>query len=445
MSVDPAGYAAFAERIRRTGILTDPWLDGAPRFRERPVVLGASTWRSMCDAAEAIAAAYHELALLVERDPGVLDSYFHLTPWQKFMWLAHAPAWHGIARADVFLTAAGPRICELNSDTPSGQAEAVLLSRIALNDVTSHEAPDKGHAAAEDPNRFLEERFTSLIEAVAWRTARRPDSSLSVGILYPTEMPEDLSMISLYRGWFETRGWKVTLGSPFNLSPADDGRAALLGEPCDVILRHYKTDWWGERLHAWDDAPPFADTDPLEGPLTTLLAATVAGRTAVVNPFGSVVTQNKRSLAFFWDEIDRFPDATRDAIRAYIPETRRLEALLEADAAKFRAEKDRWVLKSDYGCEGDEVVLGIHCTAAEWDACLEHAVPGRWVAQERFDAETDAEGAVVNHGVYLVAGRAAGIYARIHPAQADAIALSVPVLVESDENVESDDDAGGAR
>ncbi len=432
MNPVPDCYAAFAERIRRTGILTDPWLDGAPRFREAPVVLDAATWRAMCDAAEAIAAAYHEQALLVEQDPGVLDSYFHLTPWQKFMWLAHAPAWHGIARADVFLTAAGPRICELNSDTPSGQAEAVLLSRIALNDFTSNEAQADGRPAVEDPNRFLEERFTSLIEAVACRTARGPGSALSVGILYPTEMPEDLSMVSLYRGWFEARGWKVTLGSPFNLAPAADGRAALLGEPCDVILRHYKTDWWGERSHAWDDAPAIPDADPLEGPLTTLLAATVEGRTAVVNPFGSVVTQNKRSLAFFWDEIERFPTATQDAIRAFIPETRRLEALVETDAAKLRAEKDRWVLKSDYGCEGDEVVLGIHCTAAEWDACLEHAVPGRWVAQERFDAETDADGAVVNHGVYLVAGRAAGIYARVHPAKSDAVALSVPVLVAGD-------------
>jgi hypothetical protein len=38
----------------------------------------------------------------------------------------------------------------------------------------------------------------------------------------------------------------------------------------------------------------------------------------------------------------------------------------------------------------------------------------------------------VNHGVYLVAGRAAGMYARIHPARADAAALSAPVLVAGD-------------
>ena len=32
-----------------------------------------------------------------------------------------------LARADVFLTDEGPRVCEINCDTPSGEAEAVTL------------------------------------------------------------------------------------------------------------------------------------------------------------------------------------------------------------------------------------------------------------------------------------------------------------------------------
>ena len=412
--VSGTGYAAYAARIRASRVLTDPWLAGAPRFRERPVTLDAATARRLQSAAEAVAAAYHHLALAVEREPALLDSFFALTPFQKLMWLAQAPLWHGIARADVFLTQGGPRVCELNSDTPSGQAEAVALSRLAAAD----------RPGFTDPNRDLESRFSSLIETLAPRRDRgRP---LSVGILYPTEMPEDLSMVSLYRSWFEARGWDVVLGSPFNLSASADGRAALLGRPCDVVVRHYKTDWWGERRPVWDDAADVPDTAPLEGPLTILLEAVLAGRTAVVNPFGAVVTQNKRSLAFFFEAADRLPPSVAAALRAVVPPTHRLETL---EAASLRREKDRWVLKSDYGCEGDEVVIGAACTQEEWDASLAHAVAPRWIAQERFDPIADGEGMVVNHGVYLVAGRSAGLYARVHGGATGTDALSVPVLV----------------
>ena len=38
---DPA-YEAFARRITASGVVTDPWVFGAPRFREEPVVVSAA-------------------------------------------------------------------------------------------------------------------------------------------------------------------------------------------------------------------------------------------------------------------------------------------------------------------------------------------------------------------------------------------------------------------
>jgi hypothetical protein len=96
---------------------------------------------------------------------------------------------------------------------------------------------------------------------------------------------------------------------------------------------------------------------------------------------------------------------------------------------QLRAQKDEWVLKSDYGAEGDEVCVGKVTDATEWAASLEHARKGHWIAQRYFDAKTDAVGASTNFGVYLVAGRAAGIYARVQAGPTDTTALSVPVLV----------------
>src|SRR5262249_45714309 len=161
----------------------------------------------------------------------------------------------------------------------------------------------------------LEERFCQLIATVA--PCRQPN----VGIVYPTELTEDLSMIQLYRGWFAARGWRVVLGSPFNLRPTGLRGVALLGTRCDVIVRPYKTDWWGERLPVWRDDPRFPDPRPLEQPLTALLAAELASGCAVVNPFGAVVAQNKRMMALLWEEIDRLSPASQAAVRAYLPQT----------------------------------------------------------------------------------------------------------------------------
>ena len=93
------------------------------------------------------------------------------------------------------------------------------------------------------------------------------------------------------------------------------------------------------------------------------------------------------------------------AVRAHLPVTLRLEA---ADRARLAAEQADWVLKSDYGCEGEEVIIGRQVPASEWRACLDQALPRRWIAQRYFQARQDAAGEIVNHGVYLVAGAPPG-------------------------------------
>src|SRR5581483_4657211 len=112
-----------------------------------------------------------------------------------------------------------------------------------------------------------------------------------VGIVYPTEMTEDLSMIALYRRWLIDAGVEVVLGSPFNLSLDADLGVRLLGERCDAIVRHYKTDWWSEREPVWKDAEPFRDRAPLVESLAVLFHGIASGSCALINPFGAVVSQ----------------------------------------------------------------------------------------------------------------------------------------------------------
>lgn len=411
-----ADYAAFAERVRGQGLLSDPWLGGKPRFSTQPQFISRRTREAVYEAAQAMAAAHDELARLVTRDPGLFDSYFRLGPVAKAIWESSAPRWHGIARADVFLTSDGPVLCELNSDTPSGQAEAITLSRLL--------ADERG----QDPNAALEARFCAWV-AFAARGIGKDLRGATVGLVYPTELTEDLGLVLLYERWLVGRGAKVVLGSPFNLGPSNDGRVALLGKPCDVILRHYKTDWWAEREPVWQSQPPFPDAEPLTQSLALLIAAELDGKLAVLNPLGAIIPQNKRSLALLWEEQSRFSRESQAAIARFLPPSFRLETL---PVGQLRREREAWVLKSDYGCEGEETMVGPATTQADWEAALIDVVPSRWIAQRYFHATRDGAGCVCNLGVYLVAGMACGLYGRRSTGPTDVTALSTAIRVVED-------------
>ena len=414
---DDDEYRGFADRLRETGLVTDPWVEGAPRFRARPLTLTSGERQRLEQAAEAVAEVHHELCCLVMDDPDLLDDFFGLTPVQKLLFATSAPLWHGLARADVFFQAdvdQVPVVCELNCDTPSGLAEATVLRA---------QLPD----GAGDPNRALESQFARLLRTFLRAVDRpHPERPPTVGIIYPTEIGGDFGLIRLYERWCRAAGFTAVLGSPFNLRPAPGGGVAMFEEPCDLLLRHYKTDWWGERLPIWDDESPYPDAEPLAEPLATVLGALASRRCAVVNPFGAVLPQNKRCYAFLWEESARFSPAARATIRAHVPETVRLE---RADRGRLLADREDWVLKSDYGCEGEEVILGADCSAEEWQASVEHALPRRWVAQRRFRPALDREGLAANHGVFLIGGKAAGLYTRVSAGATDAAAVSVPVEI----------------
>jgi glutathionylspermidine synthase len=407
---------ALEDTLLRGGIICDPYLGGRPRFSAEPVIVEATALDAMCDVAEKIALVYDETARLCKDDPKVLDAFFELTPCQKLMWQLSSPLWHGVARADVFETTSGLKITELNSDTPTGQAEAVVLGELARAD----------RPELVDPNEGLESSFMDLIEAVAAR-ALGPDFRRTCGIVYPTDLTEDLPLIRLYERWLTARGFRVVTGSPFNLRQRADKTPVLFDVPCSVVLRHYKTDWWGERLPVWIGDPPFDDPLPLAGPLKVLAEAEAFGRAVVLNPFGAVVTQNKRSMALMWERIDDLSPAAQAIVRAHVPRTLRLESLHKE---LLCAERDLWVVKSDYGAEGDEVVVGKHATQAEWDEVIARAQPGRFVAQERFDEIERSGGASRNYGIFVIGGRAAGAYVRSQDGPTDVHALSAPILMK---------------
>jgi len=127
-----------------------------------------------------------------------------------------------------------------------------------------------------------------------------------------------------------------------------------------------------------------------------------------------------------WEQIHRFSRRSQETIRAHVPVTKRLEAFHKEQLA---AQKDDWVLKSDYGAEGDEVVIGKLVTPEVWQESLAHARKNRWIVQRYFQAKIGAGGESVNYGVFVLAGEAAGLYARVQVGATDDRALSAPVLI----------------
>lgn len=407
-------YAEFARAVYATGVLSDPWLWGEPRFRLDGVILSPELAVRLAEAAEAVTYLHQELVEILLEAPDFITMFYGLTPFQQLMWRASGGLWHGMARADVFVCTDGSiRCCELNSDTPSGQPEAVWLNRLRLD----------AHPGVVDPNADFPARFTAMLRE---SHAKRTDAPLeSVGIVYPTELTEDLCMIAAFSRWLEAEHIRVVTGSPYNLRRTPTG-VALLGQPVDLILRHYKTDWWGERLPVWADAEGYPDDEPLTEPLLALLDADLQGEVTVVNPFGAVVTQNKLSFAFFWEEMSRFSPEAQALIRRFIPETYRMTQI-EPD--RLLDEREQWVLKSDYGCEGEETVCGPFVTPEVWERTVELALPEHFVAQRFFEAQPDAEGWIPNYGVFVLGGGAAGFFTRLSKTSTEYGAVTAPTFV----------------
>jgi glutathionylspermidine synthase len=433
LTFDPA---ELRDWLYRTAVYPLPYALGRSRLRETISVIPEQRLRAFYEAARSVSRLYDELCSVLISQSQYLTSFFSLSPLQTALWHLSGGSWQGLARADVFYTVDGEiRIAEINSDTPSGMDEAYLLGRF----IAAH-----GTEWA-DPNRSLPEAFRTVFEHEVGRLATprsfatprslvklgtRGDversTSPTVGVVYPTDIPEDTGLLQIYEHWLRSFGFNVVSGSPWNLAVDRDGYATLFGTRIDLLLRHYKTDWWCEERSAWKNVPVSDAPPSLLRILNEIATPLAEKKLAIVNPFGTVVTQNKLSLAFFHEHSDLFAPHSQLAIRDFVPYTRRLAGF---DRNQLIAEQDEWVLKSNYGCEGAEVFIGVETSEEDWKKTLELAIPEYWIVQRYFEAERDEEGRIENHGVYLAGGEPCGVYMRIDGKSTGLTSQIAPVLV----------------
>ena len=134
----------------------------------------------------------------------------------------------------------------------------------------------------------------------------------------------------------------------------------------------------------------------------------------MINGFTSLIAQSKKTMALWYERPELFGAEERDLIRRHVPKT---ESFRVADLDRYRRERERLVVKRQFGRIGEEVLMGSHCTDDEWADWLgwPASEPQEWIVQERFDnlpIVVDGETVYGCFGPYVVDGRFSGLYNR---------------------------------
>jgi glutathionylspermidine synthase len=390
------------EPIRRRAIFDcckwDPQFEDVATLSPFPIVIGAADWQSLAHSAESLARETLAVEDELLRRPDLHRELGLPSSVRRVLRQSRHDATPGIARTlrfDFHPTPDGWRISEVNSDVPGGFIEAQGFTALVA-EAYPHLQPT-GRPA------------TALAEAVASAVPARG----LVGLVHATAYTDDRQVMIYLERELRTRGLRTRLLSPQQLCWRN-GLAALNyadnSASLDALVRFYPAEW----------LPAL----PRRAGWTHFFAS---GRTPLCNPGSALLTQSKR-WPLLWDRLQ----TSLPMWRKLLPETR------APRRAEPRSNTD-WVLKPALGRVGEDLALdGV--TPAPLQRRIARAVrwfPRHWVAQRRFESVPVVTPLGPMHvclGVFVIDGRAAGIYGRMARVPLiDARAYDVAVLVDSQE------------
>jgi glutathionylspermidine synthase len=372
----------------------DPQVGDVSVLHAAPLRLRRETWDKLARLAEAMDGEVRaaEAAILASRAalgelglPGALRRALAAAGAKK------GAAGPRVARFDFHHTDEGWRVSEVNSDVPGGYIEAAGFAAT----MAAH-APDA--TPCGDP-------AAALVEAL--RSTQAPGAR--IGLVHATAYTDDRQVMVFLARRLAAAGLATELLAPDALRWRGGRAETLDGRRLDALFRFYPAEWL-----------------PLLGFFSGWKNFVRPGLTPQCNPVSALVTQSKR-----------FPLACRRlGLRlptwdALVPETR--------DPREVPArEDDAWVFKPALGRVGDGIAIAGATDARELAkfrrAARRHA--RHWAAQRRFEAVPwrGADGPVFPClGVYVVDGRAAGVYGRVAARPIiDARSQDVAVLIEQD-------------
>ena len=332
------------------------------------------------------------------------------TPASEAAWVALDPGPPDVvlSRLDAFVTPAGPRFIEVNSDAPAGFGYGDRMARLF------RQLPALRAFAREVAVEYLPSD-EGLVRAVAaqWRRAGgtgRPRIAIADWADVKTRPDQEI-----LREAFAARGFECVLADPREMDVAG-GRLHARGAPVDLVYRRAVLSEIVER----------------EGELRAFLGAYRHRLCPFVNSFRCRLSEDKAFLAILTDEAfaHLLSGEERALVAATLPWTRRVaqrrtrQSGREVDLVPFVIEnRERLVLKPTHEYGGRSVFLGSETAPGEWEAAVSAALEAPWVVQERVAIPEEAfpvfEGGAldfvslkVNTNPFYVAGQAVGAVTR---------------------------------
>jgi glutathionylspermidine synthase len=388
----------FAEVRRRTIFECckwDPQVGDVSVLADAPLVLRRETWSELAALAEALdgetLAAEAEL-----RERPELHGALALPRKLRAVLRAGqhdraAASCLRVHRYDFHRTTDGWRISEVNSDVPGGFIEASGFTSLM--------------SAACERWQPCGDPAGALVEAI--RNANPSDDP--VALVHATAYCDDRQVMVYLATRFAEVGLRTKLAAPDHLEWRGS-KAWLERQRVASIVRFFPAEWLVNlpRRSHWQRL--VCGSHPL-----------------LINPASALLTQSKR-FPLVWDRLE----TPLPAWRTLLPETREL-------TWSDRCRPDSmWVYKPALGRVGD----GIGLTGATSDRAWKTIRRGmrwhapHWIAQRRFEAvplQMDREAMYPALGVFVIGGRACGIYGRLSPrALIDHRAIDVAVLTERD-------------
>jgi uncharacterized circularly permuted ATP-grasp superfamily protein len=333
------------------------------------------------------------------------------TPTAEAVWatLDTPPPDVVLSRLDGFLTPAGPRFIEINSDAPAGfgyaDRMAALVQQLPVFGAFSREVP-----VAYEPSQ------AALVRAVAarWRAAGgkgRPRIAIVDWVDVRTRADQEL-----LREAFAARGFACVLADPREME-VRGGRLHAPDGPVDVVYRR----------------AVLSELVGREIEVAAFLGAYRHRLCPFVNSFRCRLSEDKAFLAVLTDETfaGLLTDDERAFVERVLPWTRVVaERHTTKDGASIDLvpwildSRERLVLKPAHEYGGRSVLLGSETTPSEWHAAVDAALAAPWVVQERVAIPEEPfpvfeEGALrfvplkINANPFYVHGEAAGAVARV--------------------------------
>src|SRR6266404_234492 len=377
----------------------------------RPHFVTSAEWQQITKTCETVWSAIEKVGRIAPADKVMLEQ-IGLTAGEREL-VAVDPGYENVSvtsRLDSFMNDESYQFVELNAECPAGIAYQDLAADIFCGLPLMREFTKDHRVTPMYCRQNMLDALLSIYESVRGR-GEKPQ----IGIVDYKGLPTQREF-ELFKEFFENNGYSATIADPRDLEMRE-GKLHHEAFRIDLVYRRVLTT---ELLEKIDECQAFVQ-------------AYKTGAAVFVNSFRTKYVHKKMLFGVLTDERHQhyFSDAEREAIRRSIPWTRRIEQAQTTynngtvDLLEFvREQRDRLVLKpnDDYGGHG--IFIGWESDASAWDAAIEQALAGDYLAQERVTTSREIFPFVDESGVHMIDqlldldpllffGRVAGAFTRL--------------------------------